>query len=417
MDFEDPRLKNILKLKEAFEKELMKMGKLKPKPKKESTSASKLKINVEIAPSALVNAADTWTVIDLNRQDYDASDAAIAKALRKTIVKVGDIRQRTMVEGIIKLLEGDYEGAKEVFSRFDSEEYKYMLGVAKLYSGDPEVLKYAIDFLKKNPSSMYPYLLMSEIMIGLGRYQEAERFFEAAAKISKDVYINLVLGVYREDPAAGKLFPIAVNKRGYKALLAILSIFMEKDSEKAKKIAESISKRDHSCCRYISSYWGGTFKSEDAKKYPFCPRINVIRWARDFEAEKLDSDPRENAPWTDPLVDLFLGFYSMNVGEDDKAEEYFESFRSKVEIKKAYIFRSGKMVKKFGVRMFYEPMRPDPVLLFSDLSAKGIRQAFKEAMDMTKLGMEHLDVFVDFRDPDILRLFFGQRHCKHLYGD
>ena len=67
--------------------------------------------------------------------------------------------------------------------------------------------------------------------------------------------------------------------------------------------------------------------------------------------------------------------------------------------------------------MFYESMRPDPVLLFDEVSAKKIRETFKKAMEMTKLGMEHLDVFVEFRDPEVMRLFFGQRHCKNLYGD
>ena len=414
MEFEDPRLKNILKLKEAFEKELAKMGKIKPKPKEKSSRPS-VKINIEIAPAAMVSASDTWTILDVNRQDYDASDASVVKALRQSIAKVGDIRQRTIVDGIIKLLQRDYEGAKEVFSRFDSDEFKYMLGIAKLYSKDPNVLNHAVRFLKDRPSSFYPYILMSEIMLSLGRYSDAEKFFEAAAKVSKDVYVNLVLGVYREDQSTRKLFPVAVNKRGYKTLLAIMSIFMEKGSEKAKKIADSVSKRDHSCCRYIASYWGKSFRSEDVSKYPFCPRIAVFRWARDFEEEKLDGDPRESAHWNDPLVDLFLAFYSMNVGQDEEAEEYFKSFREKVEVKRMFVFRSGKMVKKFGIRMFYEPMDPDPLKSIPQLTASSIRKTLKEVSQESKLGLEHLDVFVEFRDPEVLRLFFGQRHCSNLY--
>ena len=416
MDFEDPKLKNILKLKEAFEKELVKMGRLKPKPKASSSKPS-VKLNIEIAPAATVSASDTWTVIDLNRQDYDATDASIIKALRQSLGKVGDIRQRTIVDGIIKLLQGDYEGAKEVFSRFESDEFRYMLGVAKLYSGDPDSLSYAVKFLKDRSTVFYPYILMGEIMLGLGRYSDAEKFFEAAAKISKNVYLHLILGVYREEPSAKKLFPIAVNKRGYKSLLAIMSIFMERNFEKAKKIAESLSKRENSCCRYIASFWGRSFKSEDFQKYNFCPRISLMKWARDFEEDRLDIDPREVSKWNDPFADLFLAFYSFNIGEDNSADEYFKKFESSVKINRRYVYRSGKMVKKHGITMFYEPMDPEPLVEIPSLSSSNIRSVMDRVSKDMKLGKEHVDIYVDFRDPEVLRLFFGQRHCSHLYGE
>ncbi len=414
MDFEDPKLKNILKLKEAFEKELVKMGKLKPKPKSTSSKPS-VRLNIEIAPAATVSAAETWTVIDLNRQDYDATDASIIKALRQTMGKVGDIRQRTIVDGILKFLQGDYVGAKEVFSRFESDEFRYMLGVTKFYSGDPDSLSYAVKFLKERSTVFYPYILMSEIMLGLGRYSEAEKFFEAAAKVSKNVYLHLILGVYREDPSSKKLFPIAVNKRGYKSLLAIMSIFMENNFEKAKKIAESLSKRENSCCRYIASFWGGAFKSEDSQKFAFCPRIMLMKWAREFEEDRLEGNPRETSKWNDPFVDLFLALYSFNLGEDNSADEYFKKFESSVKIKRKYVYRSGKMVKKYGMVMFYEPIDPEPLAEIPSLRSSVIRETMERVSNETKLGKEHIDIYVEFRDPEILRLFFGQRHCKNLY--
>ncbi|GEM_PF-4683698 len=416
MDFEDPKLKNILKLKEAFEKELVKMGKLKPKPKTSSSKPS-VKLNIDIAPAATVSATDTWTVLDLNRQDYDATDASIIKALRQSLGKVGDIRQRTIVDGIIKLLQGDYESAKDVFSRFDGDEFRYMLGVTKLYSGDPDTLSYAVKFLKERSTVFYPYLLMSEIMMGLGRYSDAEKFFEAAAKISKDIYLYLVLGVYREEPSARKLFPIAVNKRGYKSLLAIISIFIEKNLEKAKKIAESLSKRENSCCRYIASFWGNSFRSEDSQKFGFCPRITLMKWAKDFEEDRLEGDPRKASKWNDPFSDLFSALYSFDIGEYNSADEYFRKFESSVKIKKRYLYRSGKMVKKHGMTMFYEPMDPEPLVEISVLSSSEIRKTMDRVSKEMKLGKEHIDIYVDFRDPEILKLFFGQRHCSHLYGD
>lgn len=44
-----------------------------------------------------------------------------------------------------------------------------------------------------------------------------------------------------------------------------------------------------------------------------------------------------------------------------------------------------------------------------------IRETMERVSNETKLGKEHIDIYVEFRDPEILRLFFGQRHCKNLY--
>ena len=106
----------------------------------------------------------------------------------------------------------------------------------------------------------------------------------------------------------------------------------------------------------------------------------------------------------------------MNLGRDEEAEGWLEKFNSKVELKSAFVFRSGKMVKKLGMRMFYEPMDPDPLATISPLSVDNIRRVLKKTSEETKLGYEHLDVFVSFKDPEILKLFFGQRHCKNLYS-
>ncbi len=414
MDFEDPKLRNILKLKEAFEKELIKMGKMKPR-RKSSIAKPSTRLNIDIAPPATVNAADTWTVLDLNRQDYDASDASIVKALRQTMGKVKDIKQRTILDGILKFLQRDYQAAKEVFSRFDDDEYRYMLGLTKFYSRDPDSLNYAVNFLKERSTVFYPYILISEIMLGLGRYSDAERFFEAAAKVSRNVYLHLTLGIYREEQSYKKLFPIAVNKGGYKSLLAIMSIFMENNFEKAKKIADSLSKRENSCCRYISSFWGGIFKNEDFKRFSFCPRITLVKWAREFEEDKLEVNPEESGKWNDPLYYLFLAFYFLNIDDDKSADRYFEKFESSVRVKRSFVFRSGEAVGKVGMAIFYKPIDPEPLLDIPALKSDVVKEMLKEASEGNNINEKHLDVFVRFRDPEILRLFFGQRHCKNIY--
>ena len=140
-----------------------------------------------------------------------------------------------------------------------------------------------------------------------------------------------------------------------------------------------------------------------------------MKWARDFEEDRLEGNPRESSRWNDPFVDLFLALYSFNLGEDNSADEYFKKFESSVKVKKRYVYRSGKMVKKYGMVMFYDPIDPEPLADIPTLKSSIIRETMERVSRETKLGKDHIDIYVEFRDPEILRLFFGQRHCKNLY--
>ncbi len=413
MDFEDPRLKNILKLKAEFEKELEKMGKLKKK--KVSVKKQETRLKIDISPPANVKATEVGNLLDINRQDYDSTDASVVKALRKGIYKIGDVRRRTLVEGIIKMLEGDLEGAREIFTRFDTPDFKYMLGLVKLYSSDPDVLEYSLGFLKKNPRSSQPYLLLTEVMISLGRYEDATKFLNVVKTLSGDPYIDLILKIYNGDKEAKKSFTYVVNKGGFRTLLAILSIYIEKSMEKGMKIAQALKKKDSPCSRSVAHFWTSEDPSPDHEKYPFCPRLAVMTWARRFERDELDEDPRKGVLWTDPLVSLFLGIYSYSIGEVKSADEYFKKFEDSVGSYVVRVIKSQKVVSKLGMRMFYEPVQGDTVSLVKSLRSGELDRAILSAKEMN-VPSNHIDVKVEFRDPEILRLLFGFRHCKFLYS-
>ena len=414
MDFEDPRLKNILKLKKEFEKELEKMGKLKKKPQVQRKKFDS-KIRVDITPPATVDASKVTSIFDINRQDYDAGDRSVVKALRKGMAKIGDVRRRTLLDGIVKMLEGDLDGAKEVFGRFDDENFKYMLGVVKLYSSDPDVLDYALRFLKSFPRSPKPYLLLSEIMMGLGKFQESVKFIDAFKKLSSDPYVALTLALYNQESDVKKRFTVAVNKGGFKSLLAILSMEMEKDLDKNRRIAGVLKGKDNACCLSSAKFWLTEDTSGDLERYPFCPRLTVMSWARKFESGNLDFDPRERAIWNDPIVDLFLGIYSHSIGESKSADEYFERFSNSVDNVELEVLKTRKVVTRVGMRMFYEPMTGEVVLRRNGISSPLVENSLTEAINRG-VPSNHVDIKVEFRDPEILRLVFGQRHCKFLYS-
>ncbi len=414
MDLNDERLLKILKLKEEFEKELRKMGKLREVSKKPKRPAPQ-KLNIDITPPANVDAADVRTVLEVNRQDYAADDESVVVALKRTLGKVGNVKRRSIIEGIMALLSEDYDAAEEVFKKLDDDEFRYMLGVTKLYRGDHDALEYAVRFLRERHTNYLPYLLLSEIFLSFGRYKDAGRFFEAAYKISRNPYIGLIYHLYSGSQDSRSLFPVCVNQGGYKVLLAMLSIYLEKDPDKAEKIARSLFKKNNACCKMIGIYWGGYEVKNELELFSYCPRIKLAKWARDFEEGKLETDPRKVVVCEDPLMTLFLGFYSMNIGEESKADEYFEDFMNRIEVVKIGVYRTSWSVKKLGIKQFYRPLFGETTYELSELTFKGIEEGLKEVAKKNLLKREELDVGVEFKDPEILRLFFGQRHCKHLY--
>ncbi len=417
---DEKKLLNILKLKEAFEKELEKKGKLKKTVKKKTEKKQpSVKLKIDVGPPAMVDASAVNTILDINRQDYDASDSAVVKALKKTLNKVGNIKKRLLIEGIIDLLNGDHDKALEVFGRFADDEFRYMKGVALLYKGDPNVIEYAVKFLRDRSTNYLPYILMAEVLLSYEKYKDAVKFFSTAAKISKDPYFLLMSSVYNDDQlTAKKLFPYCVNKGGYKLLVAILSIFTDMDSEKADKLSRSLIDKENACCKYHALYWSSYEISKEDEKFPFCSRIKFMKVARQVYNGEMDSIPVELMIYSDPLKYLLSGIYEYNRENYGSADEHFKSFSENVEFLNVEFIRQGaKTVKVFGMQQFFKYVYGDVVHTVSELSSKVLNESLEFLVKEKKFKKEELDLRVKFKDPEFLKMLFGQRHCKFIYSE
>ena len=417
----DPKLLSILKLKEELEKDLKKMGKFSEKPimRKESSNVSR-KVKIELTPSSVVDPSKINSLFDINYQDYGASDESIIKALKKAVVKTGSVKKRILTEGIIKLLDRKFDEAIKIFSENSDPEFKYMLGVTKLYKGDADILDYTVNFLKTDTKSFYPFLLMAEILISLGRYSEAAKFLEASFKLSKNPYIGLVHNLYiGNHGVAKKLFNICTSRGGFKTLLALLSIYLEPDYDKAKKITESVLKKDDACTTSIGGFWTGKIPSNALERFPYCPRIAVYKLSsKYYSGENISESIRSYlSKFIDPLVTLFLGFYYFNEGKKEEADKHFKRFLNMIESVKVSIIKARTISKPVGIRMFHAPVDGAVIKTLSTLSYDSLNNILMELTTSTGYRKYELDVKVKFNDPEILRLLFGSRHCRMIYGD
>ena len=413
---DEKKLLNILKLKEAFEKELEKRGKLKRKPTVKKKESPPPKLKIEIGPPALVDASKVETLLDVNKQDYGALDEAVVKALKSTIGKVGNVKKRLIVDGIISLLSGDYSKALSTFEKFEGDSFRYMRGLTLLYMGSEDVLEYAIKFVRERSTSYLSHLLLSEVLMHYGKYKESAKFFSNAATISKDPYLLLTYNIYSgNEPASRKLFPYCVNRGGYKLLLAIYSIYLESDPEKADKMGRTLKGKKNPCSAYNSLFWSSLTPSKEFEEFQYCPRLKIMEISRKYyNGEHIDE---EDLPINDPLVYLFMAVKGLNEGDNERADEYFEKFKENVEFEEVVIFRTPKAVKKVGITQFFSNLSGTQVQKVKELSASHIKEALKSVIEDKKYKEEEVDFKVKFKDPEIIRLFFGHRHCRRLYQE
>ena len=119
----------------------------------------------------------------------------------------------------------------------------------------------------------------------------------------------------------------------------------------------------------------------------------------------------------DPLVTLFLGFYYFNKGKKEEADKHFKRFLNMIENVKVSIIKARTISKLIGIRMFHAPVDGAVIKTLSTLSYDSLNNTLMELTTSTGYRKYELDVKVKFNDPEILRLLFGSRHCRMIYGD
>ena len=187
IDNEDEKLKNLMKLKAEIEKDLEKKG--LARGKKETQKASSVdetvlkKLRENTVVSAQIKEEDSLTLYNINAQDYASDLEEIERAIKNFQMKTSDMNRKIIFEGLIDLLHGEFEKAKNSFSKVKSIESYYNLLLTKIYGGE-EITNDITQFLKGYPDSIYPLLLLLEFELLRGNPTNIEKVLSILAKRS-----------------------------------------------------------------------------------------------------------------------------------------------------------------------------------------------------------------------------------------
>lgn len=387
---EDEKLQNIMKLKEELERDLKKKGLLKEKNKDtketkyDEETIKKLKEN--ITAGAHIKEEESLTIYDINYQDYDASIDSIERTLKLFLQKTTNLNRKFLLEGLIYLITGNLKKAISSFEQGASIEAQYNKLLTELYLGQ-ENSQQIISFLKNNPDSIYPLILLIERELIKGTGDGIEKILQLLAK--KSAFWNLIHQMYLNTASSDDVSK-AVREKGFASLVLLLSVYV--DSSKDYPV------QNHTCLNVHKSF----LRSESASAPEWCLFGQIMIAARKYLAGYRVDIQNLRKFEKSPEMKLFLGFLHYNEKNLPVAKEYFRMFE--MQVGKFKIFTKSLKQPKVGMEQFIA-LPSD----FTQLAAENI-----SILEFLK-NNPSVDVYINYRNFEVLRLVFSEEHCRINY--
>lgn len=389
-DDRDEKLENLMKLKKEMEKDLKKKGLLKEKPKEQKETkideetVKRLKENIT-SPSH-ISEDKSLTLYDINFQDYDANIEAISKTLKIFINKATDVNKKIIFEGIDSLLSGNFQKAKASFQQARGIEAKYDKLVSELYMGN-EISQEMVAFLKENPNSLYPLLLILERELIKGTSEGMEKVLQILAK--KSEFWNFIYNLYLGDASLENLTK-ATREGGFATLILLLALYIDPTRD--------YPIQSHTCLNVHKAFLRG----ETITAPNWCLFGQIAMSARKYLSGYRPDTEIIKKFEKSPEGKLFLAFYYYNENNHTIAKEYFKIFEAQVGEFKIYT----KPIKqnKIGMEQFIAIPKD-----FINLAG--------EKLNILNFLKENpgLDVYIKFKYPEFPRLAFSEEHCRTVY--
>ncbi|QTA38842.1 hypothetical protein JYK00_04875 [Thermosipho ferrireducens] len=387
----DDKLKNILKLKEELEKDLKKKGLIKKIEKRSGSGKGKDSISKELREKIMgfanILPEKSYSIFDINSQDYDADIESVKRTLKKFSAESRDLWKVNIYNGLIELLDGNFKVAFEKFKESDHFIGEYNAILSELYDGK-NVAQEILNFIKQYPKSIYPYLLLLEYELSQGNSNQFSRILNILEKMSK--VFAFVKDVYMKKKNEESL-KFMIREKLFIPLIFLFNAYIS--GESPDKFQSK-----HTCLAFHKSYLKGDYFSKIPK---YCVKGNMAVAAKSYlSGKEIDLDFLNLFAKT-PEYKLFFGFYYYNKNEKDKAKKFFEDFENSVEFFEIHVKELKD--KKVGIRQFFQ------FFTGSTIVKMGIFSALEK--------FENKDLFVHYYDSEMIRLLFSEKHCKSLYGE
>ncbi len=258
--------------------------------------------------------------------------------------------------------------------------------LTELYLGQ-DISQQVVSFLKNNPDSIYPLLLLVERELTKGTADGIEKILQLLSK--KSAFWNLIYEMYLNSANSDDVAK-AIRDKGFASLVLLLSVYVDNTRD--------YPVQNHSCLNVHKSFLRG--ETASAPEWCLFGQIMVAarKYLSGYKIEIQNLRKFEKAP----EMKLFLGFLHYNEKNLPVAREYFKMFETQVGRFK--IFTKSLKQSKVGMEQFIA--LPND---FTQLAAENT-----SIIDFLK-DNPSVDVYINYRNYESLRLVFSEEHCKINY--
>jgi len=418
LENKDEKLMNLLKLKQAIAKDLAKSGKVIKREERRIELPKELKQRkIEVSN---VDFSKVETLRDIDMQDYDAPDYVVIRDLEKYLQREMDVLHSTMLKGLLKLLQLDYESASRLFEDMavggnSKAAYNYAESLMFMNYSKGAV-SFISQFSKTVGADVYTYLSILEVMTYFSiSWDKMEKILEVFA--NRDTPMagvlrmarSMALGKYEE---AKNDYSKLVRSGKYKGLLDIYSMMIYDrldDKERATQLAKILINKKQHCCSFVHSSTILGNQNLPLDKFPHCRFLRVeiakkkyMMGAMNEAMKTLEPLMKEN----DPSALALLGTIHFSTGDHDEAERVWMKLSETVPTR--IIVGSTRMRSR--ANGLAKKLLNEKMLVVEEGVTTKMEEEFRKIL---RDGMNP-DFRVDHVDIEPVRLFFGERTCKRI---
>jgi len=419
----NPDLERLQKLKAAIKKDVeKKQGRKisdKTPEKKRITLSQDLKKRLSDSKSLNIDLEKIKTLVDIERYYSDIQNYELVEYIKKHLNDLNDSFSQSNLEGIIALLESDFENAKKIYVNLLSEKPTdycfYNLLDAMMMNGD-SLDKLLVEFVKGFQKSPYPYIISLKLALtDSKRFMNIAKVMGIGLKMSKSEDLQLFQAMLNMNfsniiKVSGVLYRKNLFKE-FQNINRFLAYKMEKDSSTLRMNLDNLSKRDTGFC--MSQYLKliSTDNKTSSSFHLECP-VSVFNEAKTFLVNGDEGRARILAETLDKKGDPYGKLITASILFSENY--YSAAYNIWFDIIKTYPstlvlwYRKAKApVKGLGIDNGILDANVEKLPVFSSL------ENFQTYME------KKLEVYGDFEINlypfEELRCFFGYRFCTQYY--
>ncbi|GEM_PF-3573942 len=398
---EDSKLKAVFELKKKIEQDL---GRESSKAGKKEDKSSRISFSIQ--KSYNLDFSEISTIDDLYKLDFAISDETLAGIIENS-------KFSNNMLGIIAYLRGNFEKALNIFSRRDDPESMYNTFMVLMGSGAlKEALEKAVELKNAHPTSSFSYLALAHVLFFLEdpRWEESFKLYIA---MTKDQVAGFIWKIFNKSSDVKFL---RTDQRKY--LLDVGTFDFSDKASMMEALAKRICERNYNPC---SCGFCDVVKAKNGVELSsirngYCVLEEYAHALKMYVDGNFSGALRTVPKVKDPE---FLYLEALCHFSMDESNGFNSAINEILKIEPQSVLSlslSNERVKTFGMADENAALLRVKLSTLKDDYYNSLRRIIFEFAKLKNTLPSKVNFNLRLRRYHIIRMFFGYRSCKGVYG-